>query len=100
MNVKIPNTTRCEKCIHNKICVQQVNIQTDTYAYMNVKYDTEKCRYYIAADVVPRETVEQIFEEIEGCIYQKWGDSPYSIERHIDYDEFTELKKKYIGEQK
>ena len=34
---------RCEGCIHQKVCMHRANIQNDTYAYMGVKYDTEKC---------------------------------------------------------
>lgn len=45
------------------------------------------------------EIAREIFEELEGYIYQHRYDSPYSTERHIDYDGFIELKKKYIGEQ-
>lgn len=92
------DTTRCEKCIHNKICVQQVNIQTDTYAYMNVKYDTEKCRYYIAADMVPSEEVAEIFEEIDKLVWRYWNDNDYTM---VDIERVLYgLKKKYIGEQK
>lgn len=37
---------RCEDCIHKNVCLHKANIQTDTYAYMGVNYDTEKCEHY------------------------------------------------------
>ena len=36
----------CKECIHEKVCLHRTNIQTDTYAYMGVKYDTENCPHY------------------------------------------------------
>ena len=38
--------SKCENCIHDKVCLHQANIQTDTYAYMGVNYDTENCTHY------------------------------------------------------
>lgn len=55
-------------------------------------------------DVVPRETIEQIFEEIEKIIIKHLNDAIKSksvtAELTIDYIELdiAELKKKYIGE--
>ena len=51
---------RCKDCIHEKVCLHKVNIQTDTYAYMGVKYDTEKCKHYTSADVVPKSEVDDL----------------------------------------
>lgn len=42
---------KCKECIHEKVCLHRANIQNDTYAYMGVKYDTEKCIHYIPVDV-------------------------------------------------
>ena len=56
---------RCECCIHEKVCLHRANIQTDTYAYMGIKFDTDTCKHYIAADVAPKsEVAREIFEEI------------------------------------
>ena len=52
---------RCEGCIHEKVCLHRSNIQSETYAYMGVKYDTERCKNFIsAADVVPKSEVEKL----------------------------------------
>ena len=52
---------RCEECIHEKVCLHRANIQTDTYAYMGVKYDTKKCGHFKAtADVVPKSEVDRL----------------------------------------
>lgn len=56
---------RCKDCIHEKVCMNRANIQTDTYAYMGVKYDTEKCEHYITADVVPKSEVARC----KDCVY-------------------------------
>ena len=45
---------QCKDCIHEKVCLHKANIETDTYAYMGIKYDTEKCKHYTSADVVPK----------------------------------------------
>ena len=37
---------KCKNCIHYSVCMHRVNIQTETYAYMGVKYDTEKCKHF------------------------------------------------------
>lgn len=56
---------RCEDCIHEKVCLHRVNIQTGTYAYMGVKYDTEKCKHFKpTADVVPKSRVEALEDEV------------------------------------
>lgn len=56
---------RCEDCIHEKVCLHRANIQTDTYAYMGVKYDTEKCEIFKpTADVVPKSEVERLEAEL------------------------------------
>lgn len=39
-------SNKCENCIHYDVCLHRANIQTDTYAYMGVKYDTENCNNY------------------------------------------------------
>ena len=41
---------RCEDCIHENVCLHRANVQTDTYAYMGVKYDIEKCKHFMPAD--------------------------------------------------
>ena len=56
--------TRCEDCIHEKICHHRVNIQTDTYAYMGIKYDTEKCEHYMTKDVVPKSEVDILVRDL------------------------------------
>jgi hypothetical protein len=57
---------RCEDCIHNKVCLHKANIQTDTYAYMGVSYDTEKCEHYKpTADVVPKSEVARLQEDVD-----------------------------------
>jgi hypothetical protein len=48
-------------------------------------------------DVVPREEVEKIFEEIESVMYQKFHINHSVI--LIDKADYTELKKKYIGDK-
>ena len=51
---------RCEECIHEKVCLHKANIQTDTYAYMGVNYDTESCKHFTpTADVAPKSEVEK-----------------------------------------
>ena len=91
---------QCKDCIHEKVCLHKANIETDTYAYMGVKYDTEKCKHYTSADVVPKSEVErleaekdaliknyaecmkdyarEIFEEIENTLNQ-WIELYYTI---------------------
>ena len=59
---------RCENCIHEKVCLHRANIQTDTYAYMGVKYDTKECKHYMSADVVPKGEIERIFAEVDEAI--------------------------------
>lgn len=49
------------------------------------------------ADVVPREMIKQIFEEIDEFVYRYMNDVNYSG-GDIIYD-LAELKKKYLGEQ-
>lgn len=51
-----------------------------------------------AADVIPRDEVEKIFEEIEKLSYRFMNDKHY-IFGDMVWD-IAELKKKYIGEQK
>lgn len=64
---------RCKDCIHENVCLHRANIQTDTYAYMGVKYGTEKCEHFTpTADVVPKSEVERLqkaydeYEETSG----------------------------------
>jgi hypothetical protein len=40
----------CKDCIHEKVCLHRANIQTDTYAYMRIKYDTENCEHFKTAE--------------------------------------------------
>lgn len=62
---------RCDDCIHEKVCLHRANIQTDTYAYMGVKYDTEKCEHFkAAADVVPKSEVD-VWKQNRFNLYQK-----------------------------
>lgn len=57
---------KCKDCIHENVCLHRVNIQTDTYAYMGVKYDTEKCEHFMpTADVA----------EIVRCKDCKWWEA-------------------------
>lgn len=37
---------KCENCVKSDVCVHKANIKNDTYAYMGVNYDTEKCPHY------------------------------------------------------
>ena len=60
----------CENCIHKKVCSHRANIQTDTYAYMGIKYDTEKCEYY-TADVVPKSEVEQLQRKYDLAVAER-----------------------------
>ncbi len=70
---------RCEDCIHEKVCLHRINIQTETYAYMGIKYDTEKCEHYMTKDVVPKsEMLEQVLEMIHNI---------YSYQYHPSYDD-------------
>lgn len=39
---------KCNDCIHEKVCLHRSNIDTDTYAYMGITYDTENCEHYIS----------------------------------------------------
>ena len=115
INSFYPVKLKCKKCNHEKVCLHRANIQTDTYAYMGVKYVTEKCKHYTSADVVPKSEVEkleaekdaliknyaecmkdyarEIFEEIEKLI-DTYGDE-YGTMLTLEEEEFTELKKKY-----
>lgn len=84
---------RCEDCIHENVCEHRANIQTDTYAYMGVKYDTEKCKHFVPADVVPKSEVKEMLDEIYAAA---WHDlDHYDIRVKV-----VQLKKKYIGDQK
>lgn len=116
---------RCKECIHDKVCVHKANIQTDTYAYMGVNYDTEKCEHYKpTADVVPKseydrleklfndmtqeakeylnrlygiraDVAREIFEEIDKLL-QRDGIFMW----RFDIDRYDELKKKYAEGEK
>ena len=56
---------RCKDCIHENVCLHRANIQTDTYTYMGVNYDTEKCKYFKAtADVVPKSEVDILVRDL------------------------------------
>jgi hypothetical protein len=107
----------CKECIHDKVCLHKANIQTDTYAYMGVNYDTEKCEHYQpTADVVPKSEVAELlrlmFNDDCACNYNgndEWlpfkckyalTDCPTPPERLGCWMEFVEyglaeLKKKY-----
>ena len=57
---------RCEECIHEKVCLHRANIQTDTYAYMGVNYDTKSCKHFMpTADVAPKSEVERLEKELD-----------------------------------
>lgn len=43
---------KCKICIHGNVCLHKSNIETDTYAYMGVKFDTEKCKHFMSGNVV------------------------------------------------
>ena len=65
---------QCKDCIHEKICHIRANIQTDTYAYMGISYDTKSCEHFkqtadvvkmLEANVVPKSEAEKWFRECE-----------------------------------
>ena len=72
---------RCEECLHKSVCLHRANIQSDTYAYMGVSYDTEKCEHYKpTADVVPKseyDRLEKLFndmtQEAKGYLNRIYG---------------------------
>lgn len=61
----------CEDCIHENVCLHRANVQTDTYAYMGVKYDTEKCEHYMPADAAPE--VEELIYKLECLLCHATG---------------------------
>ena len=60
---------KCKDCIHEKVCLHRVNIQTETYAYMGFRYDIEKCEHFIA-DVVPKSEVERLEKILDSYALQ------------------------------
>lgn len=68
---------KCKDCIHEKVCVHKANITSDAYAYMGVKYDTEKCDHFFPADdVVPREACADMHRAI--CKIQAYIGKKYN----------------------
>lgn len=62
---------KCNDCIHENVCLHRANVQTDTYAYMGVKYDTEKCEHYMPADAASE--VEELIYKLECLLCHATG---------------------------
>ena len=91
---------QCKNCIHEKVCLHRANIQTDTYAYMGVKYDTEKCEHFIlSADVAPKsEVARELLSDLKKTVHDKAVYS-YSKEMYpyINLKVFDAILQDYIN---
>ena len=91
---------RCENCIHERVCLHEENIRTDTYAYMGVSYDVEKCKHFIlSADVAPKSEVAlDVIRKFKNKVRQYKHNAVNPYDHIILY--LNELEKKYTEEDK
>lgn len=83
----------CRNCFHSYVCEQFNENKDDNNTECHFAND----HYIPAADVVPREEITKIFEELDRLIYRYLNDADYSSGDLI-YD-IEELKKKYTEER-
>lgn len=84
---------QCETCRHHR------SGGCNTYCDHREEYSPNLSKIP-TADVVSRETVEQIFEEIEDCMRNFEDDDDGYLLKKCEFEYFMrEIKKEYTGEQ-
>ena len=90
--------TRCENCLHKNVCLHKSNIQSDTYAYMGVRYGTKKCEHYVSnADVAPKIDVTRGFLNEANKVLTRYLIG--TISPRDMYEMLCYLKEKYTEEK-
>lgn len=74
---------KCDSCLHKQICKHYENIKSETYAYMNIKFNPdEDCKGYVSttADTdICGEWIERGFGEFYCGSYECSNCGKYSL---------------------
>lgn len=49
---------KCNNCFHKKVCGRYQDYKTETYAYMGVNFDSNKCEDYV--DVSDKDNLQKL----------------------------------------